>query len=93
MSHVPNSAMPHAGPAADAEEEAAPTLSERASKLTGEARALLRDNPRTAAAAGAALVAGAIAAVAIPKVRAARRKPAGKTAQSGAKKSSSKKKG
>lgn len=86
MSHIPSSAMPHAGPAEDAQEESGPTLKQRAGKLAGKARDTARANPKTAIAAGAALVAGAVAAAAIPKVRAARAKPK-KKATGSAKKS------
>ena len=84
MSHIPNSAMPHAAPTAEAgpEQAASPTLAERAGRLADKARA----NPKTAAAAGAAVVAGAIAAIAIPAVRAARKKSDGKSAPKSAKK-------
>jgi hypothetical protein len=86
MSHIPNSAMPHAGPAEDSPEEASPTLKQRAGKLAGKARDTARANPKTAIAAGAALVAGAVAAAAIPKVRAARARPAQKKGTTSAKK-------
>ena len=68
MSHIPNSAMPHAGPSEDAQQEqgGGATLMERASDLVGKAKA----NPKTAIAAGAAIVAGVAAAAAIPAVRA-----------------------
>lgn len=80
MSHIPNSAMPHAAAAEDTLEQTSPTLKQRAGKLAGKARDSARANPKTAIAAGAALVAGAVAAAAIPKVRAARAKPAKKKA-------------
>jgi len=87
MSTIPNSAMPHAGPAADAAatEEGGETLTmaQRAADLAQTARTqagklvdLARDNPKTAIAAGAALAAGAAAAAAIPLVRAKRRSAA-----------------
>lgn len=88
MSHIPNSAMPHAAPhETDATAEtASPTLSERASSLTKQATEqagrladLARENPKAAIAAGAAVVAGVAAAAAIPLVRAARRKSAAGT--------------
>ncbi|MDT9599173.1 hypothetical protein [Sphingosinicella rhizophila] len=74
MSHIPNSAMPHAGPnpaTDDAETRAAEGkstsafFSDKAGKLADTAKA----HPKTAVAAGAALVAGAIAAAAIPIAR------------------------
>lgn len=83
MSHIPNSAMPHAGPSpeSDSREQSAPTLSERAGKLAEKARG----NPK-AVAAGAAVVAGAIAAAAIPMVRARRKNSDAKGRKSGSKK-------
>jgi hypothetical protein len=75
MSSIPNSAMPHATEAAlepetQADEGTGATLKERAGKLAASAADLARDNPKTAIAAGAALFAGAVAAAAIPAVRA-----------------------
>lgn len=87
MSHIPNSAMPHAAPNPEGDtgtmEKPSPSLSERAGKLADKARG----HPKTVAA-GAALVAGAIAAAAIPAVRAARRKSGGKTKSRGSRKDS-----
>ena len=86
MSHIPNSAMPHAAPANDAEgagDESGPTLTERATKGAGKLADKARANPKTVIAAGAAVVAGAIVAAALPRVRAARAKsPAKKKAAS-----------
>ena len=68
MSHIPNSAMPHAGTHENEQQQdqgGAPTLGERAGKIADYAR----ENPKTAIAAGAALAAGALAAAAIPLVR------------------------
>lgn len=66
MSHIPNSAMPHAAPTEkNAPEERKSGLGARAGKVAE----LARDNPRTAIAAGAAVVAGLAAAAAIPLVR------------------------
>jgi len=74
MSSIPNSAMPHANESAirpDVPEgEGGTTLMDRAGKLASSAADLARDNPKTAIAAGAALLAGAVAAAAIPAVRA-----------------------
>ena len=75
MSHIPNSAMPHAGPTetpqnssgnrqASGEQESGLGLGARAGQIADYAR----ENPKTAAAAGVAIV-GAIAAAAIPLVR------------------------
>ena len=60
MSHIPNSAIPHAQ--AQTEE---PTAGE--SRL-GQVAELIREHPKTAAAAGVA-VAGIVAAAAIPAIR------------------------
>jgi hypothetical protein len=81
MSHIPNSAMPHAGPTEQ------PTQQKRRSGVGARAAKvaeLARDNPKAAIAAGAAVVAGLAAAAAIPIVRS--RKSAG-TATSRTKKS------
>jgi len=88
MSSIPAAAMPKAAPAeADTPPEAAsPGLASRAAGL-------VRDNPKTAIAAGAAVAAGVAAAAAIPLVRARRGKaangaaPARKAAPGKAKKS------
>ncbi|HEX8569217.1 MAG TPA: hypothetical protein VF699_04750 [Caulobacteraceae bacterium] len=70
MSHIPNSAMPHAAPSQDSQNSQDQqtgggfSLSESA----GRVAELVRENPKTAAAAGAAIVAG-IAAAAIPLAR------------------------
>jgi hypothetical protein len=76
MSHIPSSAMPHAGGPSQSNESSqsqqnqqqtggfAEGISSQAGKLADYAR----ENPKTAAAAGVAIV-GAIAAAAIPLVR------------------------
>ena len=70
MSHIPNNAMPHAGPAPapatkiERNQSRRLHLSRRASQVGGMARA----NPKTVAAAGAVLLAG-VAAVAVPLLR------------------------
>ena len=94
MSHIPNSAIPHAdAEALEADDMAGEgetlTLKERAGKLATGAADLARDNPRTAIAAGAALFAGAVAAAAIPAARARSRKPGGSGSNSGSKKKKS----
>jgi hypothetical protein len=92
MSHIPNSAMPHAGTTegeAQQDQGGGATLSERAGKLAGQAADYARENPKTAIAAGAALAAGAIAAAAIPLVRG--RSGSGGTKSGGGKKAASKK--
>ena len=71
MSHIPNSAIPHAGPA-----------NENPPRLDGEAvaegrfgalREKAREYPKTAVAAGAAVAAGLVAAAAIPAMRSRKR--------------------
>lgn len=79
MSHIPSSAMPHAGGPSTTEhkndgaqqkqqnksgDSSESTISAQAGKLADYAR----ENPKTVAAAGVAIV-GAIAAAAIPLVR------------------------
>lgn len=68
MSTIPNKAMPHAAPTAASEAPetettetgaASPTLSERAAGLAE----LVREHPKTAIAAGAAVAAGVAAAI------------------------------
>ncbi len=71
MSRIPNSAMPHAGPAeAETEDAGGRTWSQHAADLAE----LVREHPKAAIAAGAAVTAGVVAAAAIPLVRAARSK-------------------
>jgi hypothetical protein len=66
MSSIPNSAMPHAVAREETDESGA--------GFAGGLRDLVRDNPKTAMAAGAAVLAGAVAAAAIPLVKGARAK-------------------
>jgi hypothetical protein len=61
MSSIPNSAMPHAKPSQNTTEEQGGV-----SAGLDKVKQLVRDNPKTAIAAGAAVVAGVAAAVAIP---------------------------
>ena len=74
MSHIPNSAMPHAAPSQNTQEQQSSTggsafnLSETLTEGAGRVAEMVRENPKAAAAAGAAIVAG-IAAAAIPLVR------------------------
>ncbi|HWH16937.1 MAG TPA: hypothetical protein VNT77_01160 [Allosphingosinicella sp.] len=84
MSHIPNSVMPHAGPDADiGEKENSPSVFGGAGRLAEKAR----ENPKTSIAAGAAVIAGAIAAAAIPFIR-ARNKTDGKSASNRPRKAS-----
>ena len=70
MSHIPSSAMPHAGTTEPQQEQGENSgLTKRAGKIAGQAADYARETPKTAIAAGAALAAGAIAAAAIPLVR------------------------
>jgi hypothetical protein len=68
MSNIPSSAMPHA--------QAHDEQTESGGFAEG-LRELVRDNPKTAMAAGAAVLAGAVAAAAIPLVKGARAKSGG----------------
>ena len=97
MSHIPNSAMPHAGGPQDEnkakksgggkEKGAGASISKAASKVADSAR----ENPKTAIAAGVAVVGAIAAAAAIPAVRG--RKKSGEESGGGAKKSSGSKSG
>lgn len=87
MSHIPNAAIPHAV-ANDAETDTieAPSTREKAAKLAERAKTTVMEHPKTAIAAGAAVVAGAVAAAAIPLVRSRSKSPAAKSSASKAKK-------
>jgi hypothetical protein len=63
MSHIPNAAMPHAGPQPEADTESFGSES-RLGQLAGK----VKEYPKTAAVAGAAVV-GLAAAAAIPAIR------------------------
>ena len=78
MSSIPNRAIPHAAPAAETEDEGGETLTlaKRVREQADRAAALIRENPRTAIAAGAAVAAG-VAAAAIPLVKSRRAKANG----------------
>ena len=94
MSNIPNSAMPHATEeqlqqSDGTDDGEALTLKERAGRLATGAADLVRDNPKTAIAAGAALLAGAAAAAAIPAARARSRKSGGGSSTSASKKKKS----
>ena len=90
MSSIPNSAMPHAGPTQDSPEEQQ-SGSFSLSESAGRVAELVRENPKTAAAAGVAIV-GAVAAAAIPLVRGRGKETATKSGSSRSKTSSSSKK-
>jgi len=91
MSHIPNSAMPHATAESEQDQGGTATLTERAGKLGQQAADYARENPKTAIAAGAALAAGAIAAAAIPLVRGRSGSGGSKKSGGGRKKADSKK--
>ena len=85
MSHIPNSAMPHAGPANDEQQQeqgGTATLTEALSERAGKVADYARENPKTAIAAGAALAVGAIAAAAIPLVKGRSSKSGGRSSAS-----------
>lgn len=75
MSHIPNSAMPHASDASTMQADQSAGLSHH----FGRFAEMARDHPKTTAAAGAAMLAGVAAAAAMPFMRARTRKPARKT--------------
>ena len=94
MSHIPNSAMPHAAPSQNAQEQQSSggvsSLSGTISDGAGRVAELVRENPKTAAAAGVAIVAG-IAAAAIPLVRGRGTSETGSSGTSGRAKSTASK--
>lgn len=77
MSSIPTSAMPHAGPVTDTLETPEGNQERSAFAINAERFTdKVRENPKTAMGVGAAVVAGAIAAAAIPLLRASKDKPA-----------------
>lgn len=97
MSSIPNAKMKHAhvhtdapAPAPKPKPAAQPTLGDRAKELAEEAVDVVKERPKTAAAIGAAVLAGAAALVGGPAIakavkgdepkKSAAKKPAGKTA-------------
>lgn len=78
MSHIPSSAMPHAGPTEATRQGQATEAGQQQQESSGVGSTInagagkiadyARENPKTAAAAGVAIV-GALAAAAIPLVR------------------------
>lgn len=97
MSNIPNSAMPHAHAPVEEPEKPSRTakLKEKAGSVAdkaktsakttaSKAKATAKANPKTTIAAGAALLAGAVAAAAIPAVR-ARKKSGGTSTKSASK--------
>lgn len=95
MSHIPNSAMPHAGDIkvdhqnedTAERQEGETSLRDRAQRLADKAR----ERPGVAAAAGAAVIAGVAAAAALPLMRGwsnSKNSNSGKSRSTRAKKSS-----
>jgi hypothetical protein len=78
MSYIPNSAMPHAGNVEPIEDDDFEEMEDfdQGEPQSRRARALelVRDHPKTSAAAGAALLAGLAAAAALPFLSARDRK-------------------
>ena len=66
MSHIPNSAMPHAGTIEDKPHETEQGRSAFFRQKASEAADRIRERPKTAAVAGVAVVAGLAAAAALP---------------------------
>ena len=87
MSHIPNSAMPHAQaePQNGGTNEASQSTWSRGMETVTDT---IREYPKTAMAAGAAVVAGAVAAAAIPMMRGRGESTSGKGAKKGNGKSS-----
>lgn len=65
MSHIPNSAMPHAGPTPETDSQDGAGSESRFGQLAEKAR----EYPKTAAAVAGAAVVGLAAAAAIPALR------------------------
>jgi hypothetical protein len=87
MSHIPNSAMPHAAPTQNEEEQGS---GQGLSGMASDVMDKVRNAPRGAVIAGAAVAAGALAAAAIPLVKGAladKKSGGSKAKSSGAKKS------
>ena len=85
MSHIPNSAIPHAGPAAETEAESETPANGTASRLFSQFAETVREHPKTAIATGAAVavgVAGVAAATVIGRGRAAKSKSGGRARKS-----------
>ena len=82
MSHIPNSAMPHAGPTAEAETDTTTEANGSASRLFTQFTDTIREHPKTAIAAGAAVAAGVAAATVIGRGRASKGKSAGRARKS-----------
>lgn len=88
MSSIPNKAIPHAAaPAETGADEGGETitLAQRVRDQADRVAGLVRDNPKTAIAAGAAVAAGVAAAAAIPLVKSRRAKSGGSNGRGAAK--------
>ena len=70
MSHIPNAAMPHAGPQPETDTQSSGSESRfgQISDIRSGVADMVREYPKTAAVAGAAVV-GLAAAAAIPAIR------------------------
>lgn len=67
MSHIPNSAMPHAGTTSESQpQESGRSFTSAMRERAGSVMESARAHPKTTAAAGAAMVAGVAAAAAVP---------------------------
>lgn len=77
MSHIPNSAMPHAGRIEDANGQAPGS----ASRLFSQFADTVREHPKTAIAAGAAVAAGVAGVAAATALTRRRSTTGGKTAK------------
>lgn len=74
MSHIPNAAIPHAGPQPETQAETARGSESRFGQLAEKVREhpladKVREHPKTAAAAAGVVAAGLVAAAAIPAIR------------------------
>ena len=89
MSHIPNSAMPHAT-AEPQQNQGSQESGSSMSRGYDAVKEKARQYPKTAIAAGAAVVAGAVAAAAIPLVRGRSETETGTKKKSSSKSGSSK---
>lgn len=78
MSHIPNNAMPHAGPETNETTTNTGGTESRLGQVTGQVSGLIREHPKAAMAAAGAAVAGVVAAAAIPAIRGRQGRGAGK---------------
>lgn len=90
MSHIPNSAMPHATAEPQQQQNDGQESGSTMSRGYDAVKEKARQYPKTAIAAGAAVVAGAVAAAAIPLVRGRADSESGTKKKSSSKSTSSK---